>query len=93
MILDDTYNASIEGSSRALDVLKQFDGYRKIVITPGLVELGTMERLANYRLGQNVAKVADLVIIVNKTHFPAIKEGLLQSGFDESKIFNADTKY
>ena len=90
LILDDTYNASIEGSAKALDVLQNFKGYRKIVVTPGLVELGTMERLANYNLGQNIAKVADMVVIVNKTHFPAIKEGLLDAGFDESNIKNAE---
>ena len=90
LILDDTYNASIEGSARALEVLRNFDGYRKIVITPGLVELGTMERLANYRLGQNIAKVAELVIIVNKTHYPAIKEGLLDEKFDEKNILSAE---
>lgn len=91
LILDDTYNASIEGSARAIEVLSGFKGYRKIVITPGLVELGTMERVANYRLGQNIAKVAELVVIVNKTHFLAIKEGLLDGGFDEKNILNTDT--
>lgn len=90
LILDDTYNASVEGSARALEVVKGFDGYRKIVITPGLVELGTMERLANYELGKKVAAVADLVIIVNKTHFLAIKQGLLDSGFNEQNILSAE---
>lgn len=90
LILDDTYNASIEGSNRALEVLESFDGYRKIVITPGLVELGTIERLANYRFGERIAKVADLVIIVNETHYLAIKEGLVDAGFDEKYILHAD---
>ena len=90
LILDDTYNASVEGSARALEVLKGFSGYRKIVITPGLVELGTMERLANYELGKKVSAVADLVIIVNKTHFLAIKQGLLDSGFKEENILSAE---
>lgn len=91
LILDDTYNASIEGSNRALEVLGSFEGYRKIVVTPGLVELGTMERLANYNFGGKIASVADLVVIMNKTHYPAIKEGLVDAGFDENKILHADT--
>lgn len=91
LILDDTYNASIEGSNRALEVLGSFNGYRKIVITPGLVELGTMERVANYGFGQKIAAVADLVIIVNKTHYLAIKEGLLDGGFKEENILHAET--
>ena len=91
LILDDTYNASIEGSQRALKVLASFDGYRKIVVTPGLVELGTMERVANYDFGKHIAQVADLVIIVNKTHYLSIKQGLLEAGFDENNILQADT--
>lgn len=88
-ILDDTYNSSIEGSKRALEVLALFEGRRKVVVSPGLVELGTMERLENYRFGERVAKVADIVVIVNKVHLFAIKQGLLDAGFDEDKIYEA----
>ncbi|MBR7091004.1 MAG: UDP-N-acetylmuramoyl-tripeptide--D-alanyl-D-alanine ligase, partial [Clostridia bacterium] len=90
IILDDAYNASIEGSKRALEVMSMWKDRRKIVITPGLVELGTMERIANYELGKRIAKVADIVIIVNKVHFLSVKQGLLDEKFDESKIYNAD---
>ena len=89
-ILDDTYNSSIDGSQRALEVLSMFKGHRKIVITPGLVELGTMERLENYNFGARISKVADLVVIVNKTHYLSIKQGLLDNNFDESKIYEAE---
>lgn len=88
-ILDDTYNSSIEGSKRALEVLGMFEGRRKVVVSPGLVELGTMERLENYNFGQRIAKVADLVVIVNKVHLASIKQGLLDAGFDEDKIYEA----
>ncbi len=91
VILDDTYNASIEGSQRALEVLSMFKDRRKIVITPGLVELGTLERLENYNFGARISKVADIVIIVNKTHYLSIRQGLLDNGFDETKIYEAET--
>ena len=86
IILDDTYNASIDGSKWALEVLKMFDGNKKIVITPGLVELGSLERLANYEFGERISKVADEVIIVNKTNELAIKQGLIDGKFDEARI-------
>ena len=92
-ILDDTYNASIEGSQRALEVLGMFEGRRKIVITPGLVELGTMERLENYNFGKRISKVADIVIIVNKSNYLSIRQGLLDSGFDETKIYEAENLF
>ena len=90
LILDDTYNASIEGSKRALEVLNMFDKRRKIVITPGLVELGSLERLANYEFGEGIAIVADVVIIINKTNELAIKQGLLDKKYDEGKIYFAE---
>lgn len=93
IILDDTYNASIEGSQRALEVLSMFDDRRKIVITPGLVELGTMERLENYNFGARISKVADIVIIVNKSNYLSIRQGLLDNGFDETKIYEAENLY
>lgn len=90
VILDDTYNASIEGSQRALEVLSMFEDRRKIVITPGLVELGTLERLENYNFGVRIGKVADIVVIVNKSNYLSIKQGLIDSGFDETKIYEAE---
>jgi len=89
-IIDDAYNSSIEGSEKALEVLALWKDKRKIVITPGLVELGTMERLANYNLGEKIAKVANITIIMNKVHYLPIKQGLIDKGFDETKIYNTD---
>lgn len=88
-ILDDTYNSSIEGSKRALEVLSLFSGRRKVVVSPGLVELGTIERLENYNFGQRIAAVANIVVIVNRVHQAAIRQGLLDAGFDEDKIYEA----
>ena len=89
-ILDDTYNASIEGSKRALEVLSLFKDRRKVVITSGLVELGTLQRLENYNFGARIAEIANLVIIVNRTNFLSIKQGLLDAGFDSTKIYQVD---
>lgn len=91
LILDDTYNASIEGSKSALEVLNMFKGRRKIVITPGLVELGDMERLVNYEFAEKIAKVADVVIIVNQTNRLAIKQGLIDANFKEENIYLTDS--
>ncbi len=90
VILDDTYNASIEGSQRALEVLSMFKDRRKIVITPGLVELGTLERLENYNFGKRISEVADIVVIVNKSNYLSIRQGLLDNNFDETKIYEAE---
>ena len=89
IILDDSFNSSVEGSKSALEVLKLFNGGKKIVITPGLVELGTMEPEANFNFGKQLAEIADYVIIVNEVNKVKITEGLQSAGFDESKIIHA----
>lgn len=85
-IIDDSYNSNVEGSVCALDVLKLFKNNRKIVITPGLVELGQMEKEENINFGKNIASVADIVIVVNKTNMEYIKEGLISENFPEENI-------
>lgn len=90
LILDDSFNANIRGSKIALDVLGKLPG-RKIVITPGLVELGEREYDENVVFGEQIAGVADFVIIVNKVNFEAIKEGLDNKKFKEENISQAET--
>ncbi len=89
-IIDDSFNASVEGSKNALETLALFEG-EKIVVTPGLVELGDSEYAENVAFGANIAKVANKVIIVNKTNEQAITTGLLKSGFDEKNILKVET--
>lgn len=90
IILDDSYNASVEGCEVALEVLNKF-GKNKIVVTPGLVELGRLEKEENFNFGVKMAKVANIIIIVNKVNLESIKEGVLSTGFDETKIYEAET--
>lgn len=88
IVIDDAYNGSVEGSKAALDVLAGFEG-KKIVITPGLVELGSEEYISNYNLGKDMAKVADFVIINGTVNYDAISSGLVDSGLDKDKILRA----
>jgi len=83
-ILDDSYNANIIGAEAAISVLKIFSG-KKVVVTPGMVELGILEQKENYSLGQKLS-FCDYVILVGETLVVSIKNGLLSMGYDEEKI-------
>ncbi len=89
-ILDDTFNANTEGAQAALDMLSMFDG-RKVIVTPGLVELGSEERATNKEFGRQIAKVCDLAVLIGLRRSEPIKEGLLDAGFKEENvlIFNS----
>lgn len=75
-IIDDSYNSNFEGFCQALEVLKNFDG-RKIIVTPGVVELGKEQFANNFRLAEKMKDVADIVVIMNKTNKDALRQGCL----------------
>ena len=83
-ILDDGYNSNVVGARAALDVLKTLSG-KKIVVTPGLVELGILEESENNALGAQLVGF-DCVILVGETLVTAVKNGYIENGGDESKI-------
>ncbi len=90
IIIDNSYNASKESSHEALSVLSMFSG-EKIVVTPGLVELGDSEYDANVTLGQEIAKVANKVVIVNVANKQALLDGLKSQNYDENNIICVDS--
>ncbi|MBP5307738.1 MAG: UDP-N-acetylmuramoyl-tripeptide--D-alanyl-D-alanine ligase [Clostridia bacterium] len=84
-IIDDSYNANVNGTIAAMEVLDCFEG-RKIVVTPGLVELGNTEDLENYQFGRRLASHANVVILVGKRRIDKIKEGLVSVEFPGENI-------
>lgn len=84
-IIDDSYNANADGISAAMQVLACFEG-RKIVVTPGLVELGREEDLENYRLGKKMAEVCDIAVLVGKSATYRIQDGLIDGRFNSENI-------
>ena len=65
VVIDDTFNANPASAEAALEVLASLSlSGRRVVVTPGLVELGRDQYGANLSLGQKVAaRRAELVII------------------------------
>lgn len=88
VIIDDSYNSNEDGIRAAMDVLDTFSG-RKIVLTPGLVELGKMENVVNLEFGKTLARHADLVIVIGKHNAEMIISGLTDGGFNKENILFA----
>ncbi len=87
--LIDVANANPLGAHMALEVLSQFEGGSKILITPGLVELGRIEAEENRRLGRAAAAVCDYVVLVGPAQTRPLREGLREGGFSESRVLVA----
>ena len=87
LLIDDAYNANPEGSLEAVNVLASFEGRKKIIVTPGLVELGKDEYKYNYDLGLAAAEKCDIIILVGKERSVPLRNAAMDSKFDESKLF------
>ncbi len=83
-IIDDAYNSNPVGSKAAVETLAMFDGIR-ILVTPGMVELGEKEQEYNYKFGTYAAACCDYILLVGKKHTKPIREGALNAGFAEEK--------
>ena len=85
-VIDDAFNTNPTSSREALKVLSMFAG-RRIIVTPGMVELGEQEAQYNREFGEAIAQSADVVFLVGKKHTEPIAEGLRSKGFPEEKLF------
>ena len=79
-VIDDSFNSNPRGSEAALEVLAAFPG-RRIIVTPGMVELGKDEDAFNHAFGKKMASCTDLVYLVGKKHTKPILDGLIEGGF------------
>ena len=83
-IIDDAFNSNPAGSKAAVETLAMFDGVR-ILITPGMVELGAEEERYNYEFGGYAAACCDYIALVGKKHTEPIRKGIQESGFAMDK--------
>lgn len=83
-IIDDAFNSNPVGSQAAVETLKQFEGVR-ILITPGMVELGEKEEEYNYKFGTYAADCCDYILLVGEKHTAPIHKGVLESGFSQER--------
>lgn len=65
-IIDNTYNTNPDSSRTSLKLLKELNGMQKILITPGLIELGKESSKENREFAKEAGKIADLIIIVGE---------------------------
>ena len=88
-IIDDAYNSNPHGCRAALNVLGLFDAFR-ILVTPGMVELGAKQEELNYEFGKEASKACDFIILVGKAQTVPIYNGIKDAGYDMEKVFVAD---
>lgn len=89
IFIDDAFNSNPVGSKMALEVLAQINGAKKIIVTPGMIELGAEEYTLNKQFGTYIADVCNYVILVGKKQTKAILDGLKEKNFNDNAIYIA----
>ncbi len=88
-IIDDAFNSNPVGAAMALEVLAAMPGGKKIIITPGMVELGAKEAEENKAFAEKAAAVCDHIILVGKKHSAPLQEGLAAAAYPKEKSYVA----
>ena len=85
-IIDDAFNSNPTGSRMAMDVLSRFNKGKRIVITPGMIELGEKQYELNEALGVKIAECADVAIIVGEYNKEALLSGIKQGNMNNKNV-------
>ena len=85
-IIDDAFNSNPDGSRMALDVLSRMTTGRRIVVTPGMIELGERQFELNRKLGETIGRSVDIAIIVGQYNREALTKGVESTGFPQENL-------
>lgn len=85
-IIDDAYNSNPIGSASAVEVLSMMPG-KKIIVTPGMIELGEKQYELNKEFGRQIATVCDEVILVGEKQTKPIMDGIREKNYDMNKVY------
>lgn len=87
LIIDDAYNSNPVGAKMALDLLSTYSNGRKIIVTPGFIDLGKKEYEENKKFGEYMLGKVDYVFLVGGRRTKSIYEGLKNSNFNSKNVF------
>ena len=76
VVVDDTFNANPASANAAIALLSALElAGRRIVVTPGLIELGRDQYAENFALARRAAALGDELVVVNRTNAVALAKG------------------
>jgi UDP-N-acetylmuramoyl-tripeptide--D-alanyl-D-alanine ligase len=93
-IIDDAFNSNPTGAKNAVEILSSFPAGRKVIITPGMIELGDIQEEVNRMFGKHIAEAnLDLVILVGRQQTEPILQGFREHGGPQEKVRVANSLF
>ncbi len=90
-IINDAYSANPSSVASALKVLALHQSGARLLITPGMIELGELQDAENRKLGLLASKAATDIILVGRKQTRAIRDGIEATNFDPARLHVVDT--
>lgn len=90
--LNDAYSSNPAGLMAALEVLAALPARQRIMVTPGMIELGEQQVAENSRCAEAAARTCDLVVVVGTTNRAAWLQGFARAGAAADRYHLAATR-
>ncbi|HWO72601.1 MAG TPA: UDP-N-acetylmuramoyl-tripeptide--D-alanyl-D-alanine ligase, partial [Dehalococcoidia bacterium] len=87
IVLDDAYNANPDGIIGALETLGRYEPRRRILVTPGLIEMGSEKAAYHSRIGRAAAANCDVAILVGPKQTADIRAAMLEARFPAEQLY------
>jgi UDP-N-acetylmuramoyl-tripeptide--D-alanyl-D-alanine ligase len=86
-IIDDAFNSNPVGAKNAVEILAGFTSGRRIIVTPGMIELGELQEEANREFGRDIGKAnLDMIYLVGKEQTRPILNGIKETADSDDNI-------
>lgn len=82
----DAYNSNQFGFRAALEVAAALPATRRVLVTPGVIELGPTQSQVNRALSAEAAVVCDVTIVVSNTNRAAFEAGHADQGCSDQLV-------
>jgi len=81
LLIDDAFNSNVDGFRQALDVLGKLPRTNKILVTPGIIELGNQTKNVHEELGKIANQICTRIVLVGRSE----RTEALASALDPAK--------
>ncbi len=89
-IIDDAFNSNPDGIREAIKILGNYKTKKRILITPGLIDLGSKTQEIHIGLGEYLTDYVDEVYIIGKLNQEDILTGIKKTDFNLENVYECE---